>query len=378
VRRLDNIDDAFPVRIGAPVRDLDVLKYVDRKTATRHARFTLLAMAAATEAAADAGVADARYEPERQAVVIGVGLGGLEMLHQAALDLQSRGPRRVRPFGLPALIPNMAAGMTAAMLNARGPSFCTSSACASSAHAIAQAARLLQCREADVVFCGGSEGCLDPLALACFSRMGVLSQRNDAPERACRPFDAQRDGFVLGEGAAVLVLERMARARARGARIYAELAGCGSSSDAFHPTTPESSGAGAAHAMTRAPADARIDPSDVVYVNAHGTATPHSDIVETRALKLAFGKHAKRLWISSTKSMTGHMLGASGAFEAAVCALAIHSGAVPPTINLDEPGEECDLDYVAHEARRGDIRVAMTNSFGFGGQNVSIVLRQVP
>jgi 3-oxoacyl-[acyl-carrier-protein] synthase II len=271
----------------------------------------------------------------------------------------------------------MAAGRVAELLDARGPSFCVGSACASSGHALGEALQMIRAGRVDAVVAGGAEACLNPLAAAAFAQMGTLSQRNASPQQASRPFDADRDGFVMAEGAAVLVLESMDRARARGARIYAELAGYGASADAHHATSPEGGGRGATQAMKTALADALLNPSDVDYINAHGTSTRENDITETLAIKAALGDHSRAVWISSTKSMSGHMLGAAAAFEAAVSALAIRHGIVPPTINLDRPDERCDLDYVPGDARERRLRAILSNSFGFGGQNVSLVFRPV-
>ena len=371
------LDERYEVQIAGEAALFDAASVLGKKEAGRHARFTQLAAVAAGQALTDSGLSSAPYPPERRATIIGVGLGGIETFAQGVLRLDKLGPSQLSPYALPALIPNMAAGVVAILADAQGPCYCIGSACASSAHAIGEAAELLRRGAADVVIAGGSEAGVTPLGLASFNRIRALSRRNDEPSRASRPFDKDRDGFVLAEGAAVLIMERLPAARARGAKIYAELAGYGASSDAFHVTQPDAEGRGAMQSMIWALRDARVDLQDVGYVNAHGTSTPYNDVTETLAIKRVFGEHARRLWISSTKSMTGHMLGAAGAFEAIASALAVQRGTIPPTINLDEPDPRCDLDYVAKTARERRCAVAISNSFGFGGQNASLVLRSV-
>lgn len=375
VEAWSDLDASMEARLAARVRGVDGSTLLGTKAARRLGRFTQLAAVAAVQAAEDAGLADANYDAESVGTVVGVGLGGLEALHAAALTLETKGPRRVSPFGIPSLIPNLAAATVAEIVNARGPSLCVSSACASSGHAIGEACQIVRQGRATAVLAGGAEACVHPLAAACFGRMGVLSRRNDAPHAASRPFDAQRDGFVLAEGAAVLVLEDLSAARARGARIYGLLAGYGATADAYSATRPNPDGVAAARAISGALADAGLRPDEVDYVNAHGTATQHADAAETTALKLAFKEHATKLWISSTKSMTGHMLGAAAAFEAVVSLLALNRSVVPPTINLERPDPACDLDYVPRLARERRLRAVISNSFGFGGQNVCLAFR---
>jgi 3-oxoacyl-[acyl-carrier-protein] synthase II len=372
-----SVDDRFDTRIAAEVKDYDPAALFGKKIARRQARFGLLAMTAAQEALTDAGFKDAGYDPERIATIIGVGFGGLGMLCENYTALCAGGPSKVLPTALPALIPNMASGLVSMQAGALGPCYCTASACASSAHAIGDALQLLRHEVVDAVICGGAEAVVAPLALASFSRMMTLSTRNAEPTRASRPFDRERDGFVLGEGAGVLILERLERARQRGAKVYAELAGYGASADAFHVTRPEPEGRGAQLAMRNALKSAGLAPDEIDYVNAHGTSTQFNDLSETVAIKAVFGDHARKLWVSSNKSMLGHLVGAAGAVELIMSALGLTAGMVPPTINLDEPGEGCDLDYVPHVAREKRCRAVLSNSFGFGGQNASIALRSV-
>ncbi|HEX2195908.1 MAG TPA: beta-ketoacyl-ACP synthase II, partial [Actinomycetota bacterium] len=310
----------------------------------------------------------------RAGVVVGSGIGGLYTIEEQHDQLRDGGTRRVSPFTVPKLMPNAAAASLAMHLDLRGVNHCVTSACATGAHALGEAASAIRSGRADVVLAGGSEAALTPLALAAFDRMGALSRRNDEPERASRPFDAGRDGFVFGEGAGVLVLESEEHATRRGARVLARLAGYGATADAHHLTQPDPAGDGAARAMTAALEDAGLFPEDVDYVNAHGTSTPYNDRVETLAVKRALGPESKRIPVTSTKSQTGHLLGAAGAVEAAVAVLIIDRGVIPRTLNLDEPDPECDLDYVADEPREQRVDVALSNSFGFGGQNACLAL----
>ncbi len=366
----------YPVRIAGEVPDFDALRWISRKEAKKMDRFIHFAMAATHLALEDAGLPLQVPEPDRTGVVIGVGMGGLQTLEEAVDVIRTKGPGRVSPFTIPKLIINMAPGHVSMLTGARGPNLSSVSACATGAHSVGDAARLIAMGDADVMIAGGSEATVTALGIAGFAAMKALSTRNDDPQRASRPFDADRDGFVSAEGAAVLILELLEHAVARGARILCEVAGYGQSSDAHHMTMPDPDGAGAAAAMRNALADAELSPDAVDYVNAHGTSTPTNDRIETLALKHVFGEHARRLAVSSTKSMTGHMLGAAGAVEAAICALAIERGVVPPTINLDTPGEGCDLDYVPHTARDLRVDAALSNSFGFGGTNACLVLRR--
>jgi 3-oxoacyl-[acyl-carrier-protein] synthase II len=368
------LGEGHDVRIAGEVRGLDLAAALGAKEARRHARYCGLAQVAAKEALAQAGLADAGYEPHRIATALGVGLGGLEAVEEAAEACAARGPRRVSPFGIPMLIPNMGAGALAMLAGALGPSWCPAVACASGAHAIGQAMQLLRHGGADAVICGGAESCTTPLALASFARMGALSTRNDAPERAVRPFDRDRDGFVMAEGAVVMVLEREDAARRRGAPLLGVIAGFGASCDAFHVTQPEPGGRGAIAAMHAALADAGRAAADVDYVHAHGTGTRHNDSVEAAAIARVFAGHADHLRVSSTKGATGHMLGASGAFGALVALQAIRRGAVPPTLNLEHPDGASGLDLVPLVAQERPSRTCLVNAFAFGGQNAALVV----
>ncbi len=367
----------YPVRIAGEVSTFRVEDHFAPKEARRLDRYEQFAMVAARQAVADAGLDAESLDGDRTGVLIGSGLGGLETLHAVADVLRDKGPRRVSPFTVPKIIANLAAGLVSIEFGARGPNLASVSACATGAHSIGDAARLIAMGDADAMIAGGAEATVGPIGLAGFAAMKALSDRNDEPEKASRPFDLNRDGFVAAEGAAVVMLELLDRARARGARIYAEVAGYGQSADAYHITSPDPDGRGARLAMQRALDDAGLAPADVQYVNAHGTSTPYNDAIETLALKTVFGAHAGALWISSTKGCTGHMLGAAGALEAAVTALAIDRKAVPPTANYETPDPECDLDYVPGKPREREIRAALSNSFGFGGTNVCLALTAV-
>jgi 3-oxoacyl-[acyl-carrier-protein] synthase II len=371
ITRFDATD--YPVRIAGEVKGFEPEAYMERKEARKMDRFIQFAIAASRMAADDSGVL-ASADPERVGVLIGVGLGGLETLEEGFEVVSTKGPRRVSPFTIPKLIANLAPGHVSMMFNAKGPNLSSVSACATGAHSVGDAARLIAMDDADVMFAGGAEATITRLGIAGFAAMRALSTRNDEPERASRPFDIGRDGFVSAEGAGVLMLEERSHALARGARIYAEILGYGQSSDAFHMTRPPPDGEGAQRAMRLALRDAGLAPEAVNYINAHGTSTPHGDEIESLAIRKVFGEHADRLVVSSTKSMTGHLLGAAGAVEAALCALAIQRGIVPPTINLEQPDPDCDLDYVPNIAREVPVSVALSNSFGFGGTNVSLVL----
>ena len=362
----------YPVRIAGEVREFDPTAWMERRDARRTDRVVHFASAAGRLAWEDAG--SPNVEPSRAAVLMGTGIGGIATFSDQVGVLVSRGPDRVSPFTVPAMMPNAAAAHVAMDLGLTGPNMCIVTACAGGAHAVGEGFRYVREGLVDVCLAGGTEAAVVPIAMAAFAKMGALS-RNEDPVRASRPFDAQRDGFVLSEGACVLVLEDAERAEARGARVYAEVAGYGASADAHHVTQPEPDGAAAVAAMQAALADAGESAEAVDYVNAHGTSTPLNDVAETRALKKALGDHAGKVSISSTKSVTGHLLGAAGAVEAAAAALAIQTGSVPPTINLENPDPDCDLDYTSNGARRRDIRVALSNSFGFGGHNAVLALR---
>ncbi|NOY45586.1 MAG: beta-ketoacyl-ACP synthase II, partial [Deltaproteobacteria bacterium] len=327
-------------------------------------------------AVADAGLEIGESEAERVGVSIGAGLGGLPGIEAQHKVLLESGPRRVSPFFIPMVIANLAPGYVAIQTGAKGPNLSIVTACATGSHSIGEAWHAIRRGDADVMLAGGVESTITPLAVAGFNAMRALSTRNDEPERASRPFDKDRDGFVMGEGGAVLILEELERARARGAEIYAELVGYGATCDAYHITAPDPQGDGAARCMEAALRSASLAPDEVDYINAHGTSTPFNDYYETLAIKRVFGDHAKRLWVSSTKSMTGHLLGAAGSVEAAFSVLALRDQVAPPTINYDTPDPDCDLDYVPNEARQGRIRTALSNSFGFGGTNASLLFRR--
>ncbi|MGH2737270.1 MAG: beta-ketoacyl-ACP synthase II, partial [Actinomycetota bacterium] len=363
----------FPVRIGGEVKDFDPTAWMDRKAARRTDRVVHLAVAAARLAWEDAG--SPQIDPQRAAVVVSTGVGGLQTMEDQVRILAERGPGRVSAFTVPAMMPNAASGQIAMELGFSGPNACITTACAAGAHGVGEAYRYIKHGMADLAVTGGTEAAITPLALAAFAQMQALS-RNPDPAQASRPFDANRDGFVMAEAAGILILEEEERARARGATIYAEVAGYGTTADAFHITQPEPQGAGAVIAMQMALTDAGEEAEAVDYINAHGTSTQLNDAAETRAIKKALGDHAHRLGISSTKSMTGHMVGAAGAAEAAVAALAIHEGVIPPTTNYETPDPECDLDYVPNEARKQDVRLALSNAFGFGGQNAVLAFRR--
>jgi len=366
----------LPTRIAAEVRDFHPERFMDRKSARHLGRYCQFGLAAARMALDDAGVDPHQLDPDAVGVVLSSGAGGIEEIERNQTTLLARGPRRISPFAVPMMIADMAAGVIAMHVGAGGPNFAVVSACASSAHGIGEAAEVIRRGDAEVMVAGGAEACITPLMLGAFSQIQAVSTRNDAPERACRPFDAGRDGFVMGEGAVVLVLEDGLRARRRGARILAEVAGYAASADMYHYTAPDPEGRGATRAMRRAVARAGLAPEQVDYINAHGTSTRLGDIAETTAIKAVFGDHARRLAVSSTKSMVGHLLGAAGAFEAAVCVLAVDRGVLPPTINLEQPDPDCDLDYVPNQARVTPIAAALSNSFGFGGHNACLVVRR--
>jgi 3-oxoacyl-[acyl-carrier-protein] synthase II len=367
----------YPCRIAAEVTDFDPESFIDPKAVRRADRFTQFALAAARMAIEDAHLEVSTLDLGRCGVVVGSGIGGLGTIEAEHRVLQQKGPSRVSPFLIPMMIVNMAGGDIAIQYGFRGPSYAASSACASSNHAIGASLRHLQSGEADVMICGGAEAPITPLCVAGFCRAGALTTAfNDNPRGASRPFDARRSGFVMSEGAGILILETLEHATARGAPVYAELAGFASTNDAFHITQPDPDGTGATEAMALALADAGIRPDQVDYVNAHGTSTPLNDRFETAAIKRLFGAHARKLAISSTKSMTGHLLGAAGAVELAATVLCIQNDWVHPTMNLEHPDPECDLDYVPNEGRRMPIEYAISNSFGFGGHNSTLVVQR--
>ncbi|RJQ08067.1 MAG: beta-ketoacyl-[acyl-carrier-protein] synthase II [Bacillota bacterium] len=378
VRAISSFDPTpYATRIAAEVPDFDPLQYLDRKEARHMDRFAQFAYAAAELALADAGLdpLPPSIDPERVVVWIGSGVGGLGTMERQTTALIGGGPRRVNPFTVPMMIANMAAGHVAISHGFGGRCGGPVTACATGTNAVGDALRLIQSGEAEVVLAGAAEAAITPFGIAAFCSAGAMSTRNDEPEQACRPFDRARDGFVMGEGAAVLVVEEATRAAKRGARVYAELVGYGSSGDGYHIVQPRPDGSGAARCMSLAVADAGLAPQDVDYVNAHGTGTPANDAAETKALKLAFGEHAYRLAVSSTKPVMGHLMGASGAAEAVVAVLAVNRGVVPPTANLTDPDPECDLDYI-EAARKCEVGAAASVSLGFGGHNAAVVFRR--
>ncbi|MFS8582488.1 MAG: beta-ketoacyl-ACP synthase II [Limnochordales bacterium] len=367
----------FATRFAAEVKDFDAVQFMDAKDARRLDRFAQFAWAAARMALEDAGLDVTKVDGERMGVLIGSGIGGIEVLENQVRVLAERGPSRVSPFLVPMMIPDMASGYVSIQTGAKAHNACTVTACASGANSIGDAARIIQRGEADIMITGGSEASVTRVALAGFCAARALSTRNEDPQRASRPFDAQRDGFVLGEGAGILILESEEHARARGAHIYGEVAGYGATGDAYHITQPAPEGDGAYRAMKRAMEDAGVGPEDIDYINAHGTSTEYNDYFETVAIKRALGEAAYRVPVSSTKSMTGHQLGAAGAVEAIVALLAMQHGVIPPTINYEHPDPRCDLDYVPNEKRAAEVNVAMTNSFGFGGHNAVLIFRKL-
>jgi 3-oxoacyl-[acyl-carrier-protein] synthase II len=374
ISRFDATD--FPVRIACEVVDLEVSDYIDRKTARRMDRVSHLVLAAARQAEADARL-ETQALGERAGVAVGSALGGVASFEHSVLQVSSRGPARVNPFSIVQTLPNLPAGWVSIELGTRGPLLAQSTACAASNMALGDGVDAIRLDRADVMFCGGTEAPVTATAVAAFAAMRAVSSRNDDPSTASRPFDRDRDGFVMAEGAAVVVLEELEHARRRGARIYAELAGYGVSSDAHHVSDPDPTGANPARAMRMAFADAGIDASDVGYVNAHGTSTPAGDKAETRVLKLALGEEAaSRTAVSSTKGATGHTLGAAGAVEAVFTVLALQRGMLPPTINYFAPDPDCDLDYVTNTSREQQVEIAVSNSFGFGGHNTAVVFRR--
>jgi len=366
----------FDSRIAGEVKGFDPLRCMDRKEARRADRFTQFAVAAAQEALAQAGLAIAEEDGRRTAIIVGTAMGGVMTLAEEYEQLRTKGPGRVSPFLMPMMLPDMASGQLSIRLGARGPNYALVSACASGADAIGEAANMIARGDVDAALAGGSEAPIPPIAVAGFAAAKALSTRNDDPATASRPFAAGRDGFVIAEGCGLLVLEAEEHAKARGARILAEVAGYAATSDAYHITQPHEQGEGAVRAMQLALARAGLEPDDVDYINAHGTSTPLNDRMETLAIKRAFGEYAYHVPISSTKSMTGHLLGAAGAVEAAVCVLTIERGVIPPTANYVEPDPACDLDYVPNVARPATVDVAMTNSFGFGGHNSCLIFRR--
>ncbi len=369
---------AHACRIAGEVKGFKPEDYMDRKEAKRMDRFSQFGAAAAKQAVKDANLDITDANADRIGVLLGSGVGGLKVLEDQQTIYLNKGPSRCSPFMIPMMIANMAAGLTAIQIGAKGPNSCTVTACAAGANAIGDAFRQIKWNYADAMVCGGTEAAITPLSMAGFSACRALStKRNDDPEHACRPFDIDRDGFVMGEGAGLLVLEELEHAKARGARIYAEVVGYGMTCDAYHMTLPVPGGLGAARAIELALKDADVNPNEISYINAHGTSTPANDKTETAAIKKALGEdNARKVAISSTKSMTGHLLGGSGGIEAVATAMAVYHDQLPPTINIETPDPECDLDYVPHTTRAQTVDVAISNSFGFGGHNVTLVMRK--
>lgn len=379
IDRITRFDASYhDTKIAAEVKRFDPLLYMEKKEVKKMDRFIHYALAGAIMAVDDAQLTVKEVERSRIGVLIGTGMGGIPALEETHKTLLEKGPGRISPFFIPSIITNLASGHIAIRFGLRGPNSCVSTACATGNHAVGDSFELIRRGMADVMFAGGTEAVISPLTIGGFSAMKALSTRNDAPQRASRPFDLGRDGFVMGEGAGVLILEELDHALRRGAKIYAELVGYGMSADAYHMTAPEPEGAGAIASMTLALESAGLQSEEVDYINAHGTSTPAGDTAETRAIKKVFGDHAYRLAVSSIKSMTGHLLGAAGGIEAVATVLTLHHGVIPPTINYDEPDPECDLDYVPNKARKVDVRVAFSNSFGFGGTNATLVFKQYP
>jgi 3-oxoacyl-[acyl-carrier-protein] synthase II len=363
----------YACRIAGEVHGFDPEQWIERKEVKKSDTFIHYAVAAADMAAKDSGLDCSTEDQERVGVIIGSGIGGLPLIEEMHTKLLEKGPSRVSPFFIPGLIVNLAAGQISIRFGCKGPNSAPATACATGAHAIGDAMKIIRYDEADVMIAGGSEAVITPLAVAGFAAMRALSTRNDEPQRASRPWDAQRDGFVMGEGAGIVVLEERERALARGAKIYCEITGYGMSSDAYHITSPAEDGSGMAHVMRRALKDAALKPEEIGYINAHGTSTPVGDKTETLAIKTVFAEHAYKLAVSSTKSMTGHLLGAAGGLESVIAALAVKTGMIPPTINYENPDPACDLDYVPNQARELNPRHVLSNSFGFGGTNATLI-----
>ena len=368
---------SFSTRIAGEVKGFDPAVWIASRDIKKMDPFVHYGVAASLMAIRDAGIQINEADAERIGVAIGAGIGGLKGIEETTLKFHDGGARKISPFYVPSTIINMIAGQVSIMTGAKGPNIAAVTACTTATHNIGLAMRMIQYGDADAMIAGGAEFATTPTSVGGFSAMKALSTRNDEPEKASRPWDRDRDGFVMGDGAGILVLEEYERARSRGARIYCEIAGFGMSGDAHHMTAPSESGEGAARCMRNAIKDAAIDAAAIGYINAHGTSTPSGDLAETMAIKAALGEHAFKTMVSSTKSMTGHLLGAAGGVEAVFSAMALHTGIIPPTINLDHPSEGCDLDYVPHTARRHQVDIAMSNSFGFGGTNGTLVFRRV-
>ncbi|HET9284707.1 MAG TPA: beta-ketoacyl-ACP synthase II [Candidatus Angelobacter sp.] len=376
VTRITSFDTSnFACQIAAEVKGFDPLNFIEKKEVKKMGRFIHFALAATDEAMKMCGLKITPENATRVGVHIGSGVGGFDVIEREHAELLKGGPRKISPFFIPAAIVNLAAGHVSIRYGAKGPNEATATACTTSAHAIGDAYKIIQRCDADVMIAGGSEAAITPMGVGGFAAMRALSTRNDAPEKASRPWDADRDGFVIGEGAGIVVLEELELARQRGAPILAEIIGYGMSADAYHITQPAEEGEGGWRVMTNAINDAKLAPSDIDYVNAHGTSTPIGDVLETKAIKRTFGSAAK-IAVSSTKSMTGHLLGGAGGLEAGITILALRDQILPPTINLEHPGPECDLDYVPNQARKAPLNIALSNSFGFGGTNGSLIFKR--
>jgi 3-oxoacyl-[acyl-carrier-protein] synthase II len=367
----------FSVRFAAEVKEFNPLDFMDRKEAKRADPYTQYAVAGARQAMSDAKLVERNgMDPDRMGVIIGSGIGGLKSFEEQHDVYRERGVGKISPFFIPMFIADIAAGIVSMQFNAKGPNYATVSACATSAHAIGDAYRTIQYGDADVMITGGAEATVTPMAIGGFANMKALSERNDSPETASRPFDATRDGFVMGEGAGILILEELEHALARGAKIYSEIVGYGATGDAYHLTAPAPDGEGAQRAMKRALKDAGLEPKDIQYINAHGTSTPANDFNETRAIKAVFGDYAKDVNVSSTKSATGHMLGAAGAVEAIISSLVVGKGVIPPTINYSQPDPELDLNYTPNTSVEREVNAVLSNSFGFGGHNTTLAIKR--
>jgi len=377
IRMITKFDTAkFSTKIAGEVQNFDPLQFIEKKEYKKMDRFIQFAVAATLEAIADSGLKITPLNAERVGVIVGSGMGGLETLCYYEDTYLKYGPDRISPFFVPSCVINLAPGQISIRTGAKGPNFAPVSACATGTHALGEAYHIIKRGEADAIIAGGSEATIHPLCLAGFSNLKALSTYNEIPQKASRPFDQTRDGFVMGEGAGILILEELSHAEARGAKIYAEVIGFGMNSDAYHITAPLADGSGATRCMELAIASAGVQPQEIDYINAHGTSTPLNDAIESKAIKLAFGAHAQKLAISSTKSMTGHLLGATGAVEAAFTALSLQEQIIPPTINFEHPDPECDLDFVPIQARKTNLKIALSNSFGFGSTNATLVLQR--
>ncbi len=366
----------YPCRIAGEIKDFDPFLHMDKKEAKRVDRYTQLGVAAALKAWSDSDLDNVNLNKDKVGVLVGSGIGGIQTIEEQLKVLAEKGPRRVSPFLVPALIANMASGYISILLGLRGPNSTVVTACATSTHAVGDAWHIIRRGDAEIMLAGGAEAAISHLAFSGFSAARALSTRNDQPEKASRPFDLERDGFVMGEGAGVFVLETLDHALARGADIYGEVVGYGMSGDAYHMTAPDPDGKGAFLSMQNALKSAEVEPNDIDYINAHGTSTEFNDKIETMAIKKLFGEHAYKLAISSTKSMTGHLLGAAGAIELIATLLIMQHQVIHPTINYDNPDPECDLDYVPNQAREGSVSLAISNSFGFGGTNATLVIKK--